>query len=58
MEILKICFRDEMGYAMVDVDQYGIDFLNGAAYFSDGCRDYKIKAENIIRICVQLCAEK
>lgn len=31
---ITICYRDEGGFAVVEVDEDGIDFVDGNAYFN------------------------
>jgi len=42
-----IVYRDEIGEAAVYVNEYGISFCEGYAYFSSNTRDYKVKIEHI-----------
>ena len=39
---LYIVFRDELGLVSVPVDESGIQFTDGIAYFSDGEKEYRI----------------
>ena len=47
---MLLIYRDEIGYVQVEVDNNGIQFLDGYAYFGNDEREYKIKAENIMSI--------
>lgn len=45
---MRIYFRDETGLRMVEVDKYGIIFLEGVAMFStEGAEFYTVDAKNI-----------
>ena len=45
---MRIFFRDEIGLIMVEVDEYGISFVEGVAIFSDDIgRVYRVDAKNI-----------
>lgn len=45
---MYIVFRDDLGLSLVEVDEHGIGFTDGIAYFSDGSQEYKI---NVCEIC-------
>lgn len=50
-----VTFRDSLGHVAVEVDQYGISFSQSYdggifAVFSDGAKDYKIPATNLLSI--------
>lgn len=50
-----VTFRDSLGYISVEVDQYGISFSQSNdggifAMFSDGEKDYKISATDLLSI--------
>lgn len=46
-----IRFRDELGQVVVCIDNYGIQFCDGIAYFSDNSeREYKIPVADILSI--------
>jgi hypothetical protein len=48
---MKIVYRDALGYVTVIVDESGIQFLNGTAFFSDeDGNDYMVEIENIVEI--------
>lgn len=47
---MYITYRDELGLVLVEVDEYGIGFVDGLAYFGDGIRDYKIPVSSICEI--------
>lgn len=47
---MTVTYRDELGYVQVKVDNSGIQFVDGYAYFGNDEREYKIKVENIISI--------
>ena len=53
MENLKVIYRDDGGYVEVSVPYDGVDFIDGEAFFTDGDRDYRIKADRIARICTE-----
>lgn len=45
---MRIFFRDEIGLIMVEVDQYGISFVEGVAIFSsEGGDVFRVDAKNI-----------
>lgn len=43
---MNITYRDELGYVVEEVDEYGISFCDGIAYVNDK----KIPVENIVEI--------
>ena len=45
-----LVYRDEIGYVQVEVDNNGVQFVDGYVYFGNDEREYKIKVENIISI--------
>lgn len=45
-----IVFRDELGLVSVPVDEYGIQFTDGIAYFSDGKKEYRIPLTHLYEI--------
>lgn len=45
-----ITFRDELGMNLVIIDEYGISFLDGEAFFSSSEREYRIPIKNICEI--------
>lgn len=48
---MAITFRDGLGIARVIVNQYGIQFLNGTAYFADDDEtEYRIPVGDIIEV--------
>lgn len=47
---MSIVFSDEGGLLLVSVDEYGVSFSDGLAYFSDGEREYQIPASSIREI--------
>ena len=47
---MYIIYRDELGQAIICVDEYGIQFLEGQAIFSDGETEYKVNVNNIVEI--------
>ena len=47
---MNLAYHDGLGYVKVEVNEDGIDFLDGFAYFSSGHRDYKILSEHIVCI--------
>lgn len=47
---MSIVFSDEGGLLLVSVDEYGITFSDGLAYFSDGDREYQIPVSSIREI--------
>ena len=45
---MRIYFRDEIGLIMVEVDKYGISFVEGVAIFTTECGAvYRVEAKNI-----------
>lgn len=50
--MFSVCFRDEIGVVCVAVNEWGISFLEGCAYFTaaDTEKEYRIKAEHLIEI--------
>ncbi len=48
---MSIIFRDDLGYIAVNVDEYGIQFADGMAYFSglDG-KEYRVPLENMVGV--------
>ena len=47
---MKLVYRDDIGVVVMKVDESGIDFLGGTAFFGDGERDYRVPVESIVRI--------
>lgn len=47
---MRIVYRDQGGYIAALVDNDGVDFSDGFAYFTADGRDYKIDVQNIVRI--------
>ena len=47
---LVVMYRDEIGTVCVEVDDSGVDFLEGVAFFSDGRTDYEIPVNHVVRI--------
>lgn len=48
---MSITFRDALGYIAVEVDEYGIQFADGEAYFSDANeKEYRVKVGDIVAI--------
>ena len=47
---MYIIYRDELGQIIVSVDNYGIQFLEGQAIFSDGETEYKVAVNSIVEI--------
>ena len=51
---MTIVFRDEGGYVTAQVNNDGVDFCGGFAYFTvendEGGKDYKIPVENVSQI--------
>ena len=47
---MYIVFRDELGLVSVPVDESGIQFLSGLAYFSDGEKEYRIPLANLCEV--------
>lgn len=47
---MYIVFRDELGLVSVPVDESGIQFTDGIAYFSDGEKTYKIPVANLVEV--------
>lgn len=50
--MFSVCFRDEIGVVCVAVNEWGISFLDGCAYFTaaDTEKEYRIKTEYLIEI--------
>ena len=48
---MSIIFRDELGYIAVNVDENGIQFVDGIAYFSglDG-KNYLVPLGNLVSV--------
>lgn len=47
-----IMFRDKIGCVTVEVDNSGINFDDGKAFFSDANgKDYVMPMENVLTIC-------
>ena len=45
---MRIYFRDEIGLIMVEVDKYGISFVEGVAIFSTECAEiYSVDAKTL-----------
>ena len=47
---MTLVYRDELGYVQVVVDNNGVQFVNGYAYFENDEREYKIRIENLVSI--------
>lgn len=47
---MEIIFRDGIGVVSVQVDEYGISFCNGCAYFSTEKDIYEIDTNDIMEI--------
>ena len=48
---MKVVFRDKIGYVQVEVNEYGVSFLDGQAMFEDGDdREYRIDINNLVSI--------
>lgn len=47
---MYIKFRDNLGVVLCYVDAYGIGFVDGKAYFSDGRREYTIPVGDLLEI--------
>ena len=47
---MYVTYRDKLGYVLVVLDEHGISFLDGEAYFSDGIRDYRIPTNDLCEI--------
>ena len=47
---MTLTYHDGLGYVKVEVNEDGIDFLDGFAYFSSGNRAYKILSEQMVCI--------
>ena len=50
--MISVCFRDKIGVVCVAVNEWGISFLDGCAYFTaaETEKEYRIKAEHLIEI--------
>lgn len=47
---MVVRYKDELGVCVVEIDEYGVQIVNGYAYFSDGNRDYTVPVNNIFAI--------
>lgn len=47
---MEITYSDELGGVVREVDENGVDFLDGFAYFTSGDKDYKIPMEDVVHI--------
>ena len=48
---MTITFCDEIGIVMVEVDSFGVNFLDGKAFFSDiDGKDYEVPVTDLISI--------
>lgn len=47
---MNILWRDQWGIVYTTVDENGVQFNNGFAYFGDGSRDYKVPVDWIVEI--------
>ena len=47
---MLMTYRDAIGYVSVIVDEHGISFLDGYAYFSDNKKEYKVPVGNIVSV--------
>ena len=45
-----LVYRDEIGYARVKIDNNGVQFVDGYAYFGNDKIEYKVKVENLVCI--------
>ena len=45
-----LVYRDDIGYVQVEVDNNGIQFVDGYAYFGNNEREYRIKIEDVVCI--------
>lgn len=45
-----LVYRDEIGYVRVKIDNNGVQFVDGYAYFGSDEKEYKIKIENLVSI--------
>lgn len=51
--MLKVVYRDEVGYVEISIPDGVIDMLDGKVYFSDGENDYQIQTENLMRVFLE-----
>lgn len=48
---MKLVFRDELGYVQVEVNEYGVSFMDGQAIFEDSNgKEYRIAVNNLVSI--------
>lgn len=47
---IAVVYRDVRGYVIVYVDDYGVSFSDGKAYFSNGENDYVIGVECLVSV--------
>lgn len=47
---MYIVFRDELGLVSVPVDENGVHFVAGFAFFSDGEKEYRIPIKHLREI--------
>lgn len=47
---MTVVYRDKIGYVRVEVDNNGVAFVDGYAYFGNDEQEYKIKVEDLVCI--------
>lgn len=48
---MTVVWRDMLGYLQIEVDEYGIQFLDGYAHFSDDDgHEYQVPVEDMVAI--------
>lgn len=47
---MTITYRDKLGFVTVFIDEYGVQFENGLAIFSDGIVEYRVPVFDLIEI--------
>lgn len=45
-----LCYMDEIGACEVEIDEHGVQIVNGYAFFSDGNRNYTVPVNNVLAI--------
>lgn len=47
---MEITYRDELGVIVREVNEDGVDFLDGYAYFTSDDKDYEVLVEDVVHI--------
>ena len=45
-----VAYRDGVGFVTVIINEDGVSFQDGYAYFTSGARDYKIPTDHLMRV--------